>query len=97
MRLKTPGGKPASSKTLTNAAEMAGVSGDGFQIIVLPAKSAGKIFHEGTAMGKFQGVMSPTTPEGSRTAMPNLFGKDGLPVNLFRTDDCAVDTEAVKK
>ncbi len=33
----------------------------------------------------------------SNTAMPNLFSKDGLPANLFRTDDWAVDTEAVKK
>jgi sialate O-acetylesterase len=33
----------------------------------------------------------------SNTAMPNLFSKDGLPVNLFRTDDWVVDTEAVKK
>jgi len=30
-------------------------------------------------------------------AMPNLFSKEGLPVNLFRTDDWAVDTETVKK
>ena len=53
---------------------MAGVSGDGFQMMVLPATSAGKIFQEGTAIGKFQGVIRPTTPDGSRTAMPNLFG-----------------------
>src|SRR5688572_33032045 len=72
IRLKTPGGKPASSNTFTNAAEMAGVSGEGFQMIVFPATNAGKIFHEGTAIGKFHGVISPTTPAGSRTAMPNL-------------------------
>jgi sialate O-acetylesterase len=33
----------------------------------------------------------------SNAAMPNLFGKDGLPVNLFRTDDWSVDTSAVTK
>lgn len=33
----------------------------------------------------------------SNTAIPNLFSKEGLPVNLFRTDDWVVDTEAVKK
>jgi len=33
----------------------------------------------------------------SNIAMPNLFSKEGLPVNLFRTDDWPVDTEAVKK
>src|SRR5687768_5972257 len=73
-RLNTPAGKPASSNTFTNAAEMAGVSGDGFQMMVLPATNAGKIFQDGTAIGKFQGVMSPTMPAGSRTAIPNLFG-----------------------
>src|SRR5215207_5296732 len=73
-KLNTPGGSPASSKAFTNAADMAGVSGDGFQMTVLPATRAGKIFQEGTAMGKFQGVIKPTTPEGSRTAIPNLFG-----------------------
>ena len=30
-------------------------------------------------------------------ARPNLMSADGLPVNLFRTDDWPVDTEAVKK
>ncbi len=33
----------------------------------------------------------------SNEAMPNLFTKDGLPVNLFRTDDWPVDTRNVKK
>lgn len=33
----------------------------------------------------------------SNTAMPNLFSADGLPVNLFRTDDWDVDTSPLKK
>jgi sialate O-acetylesterase len=33
----------------------------------------------------------------SNAAMPNLFSKAGLPINLFRTDDWPVDTEAVKQ
>ena len=33
----------------------------------------------------------------TNTAMPNLFSADGLPVNLFRTDDWEVDTSPVKK
>jgi sialate O-acetylesterase len=33
----------------------------------------------------------------SNSAMPNLFSKEGLPVNLFRTDDWMVNTDAVKK
>ena len=31
----------------------------------------------------------------SNTAIPNLFSKAGLPVNLFRTDDWKMDTGAV--
>ena len=33
----------------------------------------------------------------NNTAIPNLFNKDGLPVNLFRTDDWEMDTGPVKK
>ena len=33
----------------------------------------------------------------SNTAIPNLFNKEGLPVNLFRTDDWELDTSAIKK
>ncbi|MCX6239359.1 MAG: sialate O-acetylesterase [Bacteroidia bacterium] len=33
----------------------------------------------------------------SNTAIPNLFSKEGLPVNLFRTDSWEVDTTPVKK
>ena len=33
----------------------------------------------------------------SNSAMTNLFSKEGLPVNLFRTDDWMVNTDAVKK
>ena len=33
----------------------------------------------------------------SNTAIPNLFSKEGLPVNLFRTDDWVVDTGPVPK
>ncbi|MGC4102827.1 sialate O-acetylesterase [Ferruginibacter sp.] len=33
----------------------------------------------------------------SNRAMPNLFSSEGLPVNLFRTDDWPVDTSPVKK
>ena len=33
----------------------------------------------------------------SNMAMPNLFSKEGLPVNLFRTDEWTVNTETIKK
>ena len=43
------------------------------------ADSAGMIFHDGMAMGKFQGVISPATPIGVRTDIANLLGSsDGV-------------------
>jgi len=33
----------------------------------------------------------------NNTATPHLFNKEGLPVNLFRTDDWELDTSAIKK
>ena len=33
----------------------------------------------------------------NNTAIPNLFNKEGLPVNLFRTDDWEMDTSAIIK
>ena len=33
----------------------------------------------------------------SNTSIPNLFGKDGMPVNMFRTDSWEVKTDAVVK
>ncbi len=33
----------------------------------------------------------------NNTATPNLFNKEGLPVNLFRTDSWEMDTSAIKK
>ena len=44
-----------------------GVNGDGLSTIVLPASSAGAIFHDARTIGKFHGVMAATTPIGRRT------------------------------
>ena len=43
------------------------MSSAGFSTTVLPAASAGASFHEAIVSGKFHGVISPTTPSGSRT------------------------------
>jgi hypothetical protein len=48
------------------------VSSAGFSTTVLPHTSAGQSFHEGIAIGKFQGVIAPTTPTGMRTLIMNL-------------------------
>ena len=44
----------------------------GLKTTVLPHTSAGAIFHDGIAIGKFHGVIAPTTPIGCRTLMLNL-------------------------
>ena len=50
-----------------------GVSSAGLITQVLPQTSAGNIFHDGMAMGKFHGVIMPQTPTGMRTDIANLF------------------------
>ena len=51
----------------------------GLKTTVLPQTSAGTIFHDGIAIGKFHGVITPTTPIGMRTLMLNLSGSsDGV-------------------
>jgi len=49
-----------------------GVSVAGLKTTVFPQTSAGAIFQDGMAIGKFQGVITPTTPIGIRTLMLNL-------------------------
>src|SRR5208283_3939962 len=73
-RFTTPAGKPASVSTSTKWQEESGVSSAGFSTTVFPQTSAGIVFHDGMAMGKFHGVISPQTPIGCRTLMANLFG-----------------------
>ncbi len=70
--LITPFGSPASSRSSTKRWPSIGVSVAGLKTIVFPATSAGVIFHEGIAIGKFQGVITPITPIGMRTLMLNL-------------------------
>ena len=55
------------------------MSSAGFSTTVLPQTSAGASFHDGIAIGKFHGVIAPTTPTGWRTDMLNLSGSsDGV-------------------
>src|SRR5688572_3656408 len=71
-RLTTPAGTPASSSTFTKLMAESGVSVAGLKTTVLPQTSAGAIFHEGIAIGKFHGVIVAATPSGCRTDMANL-------------------------
>ena len=74
--LRTPSGSPASRAIFSNAIAVSGVSSAGFSTTVLPAASAGAIFQEAIASGKFQGTIRPTTPSGSRNvkSMPPATG-----------------------
>ena len=62
---------PASRAIRSKRRAVSGVSSAGFSTTVLPAASAGASFQEAIVRGKFQGVMSPTTPSGSRTVKPS--------------------------
>ena len=70
----TPSGMPPSISSSTKRTAQAGVSDAGLMTAVFPQISAGKSFQPGIATGKFQGVISPTTPIGRRMAMANLSG-----------------------
>ena len=48
------------------------MSSAGLMTTVLPAITAGKIFHEGIAIGKFHGVMQPITPKGWRIVIAHF-------------------------
>ena len=48
---------------------VSGVSSDGLSTTVFPQASAGPSFQLAMRSGKFQGVMSPTTPSGSWKVM----------------------------
>ena len=55
------------------------MSSAGLNTDVHPETSAGAIFHSGMAMGKFHGVIRPTTPIGWRSVMENLpLSSDGI-------------------
>ena len=48
------------------------MSSAGLSTTVLPHTSAGQSFQAGIAIGKFHGVIAPTTPTGMRTLIMNL-------------------------
>ncbi len=64
-RLKTPFGRPAAATSSASAHAHPGVHCAGLKTTVLPKARAGAIFQAGMAIGKFHGVIRPTTPTGS--------------------------------
>ena len=67
----TPSGIPASSASSPSRRLESGASSAGLSTTVFPAASAGPSFQAAIGSGKFHGVMSPTTPSGSRTVKPS--------------------------
>jgi hypothetical protein len=65
--LNTPAGSPASAAVRARSVAVKDACSAGFSTTVFPNASAGAAFQMGMAAGKFQGVMSPTTPSGSRS------------------------------
>ena len=63
-RLKTPGGKPASTHRRTSSAAMTGVLFEGLSRTVLPPATAAQAMPQGMASGKFQGEITTPTPRG---------------------------------
>jgi hypothetical protein len=66
----TPGGSPQSCATWANSSRVSGVCSSGLITMVLPAASAGPIFHMASSSGKFHGTIAAHTPIGSRWTMP---------------------------
>src|ERR1700722_3232649 len=66
--LYTPLGIPASCIASASKVAVAGVSSEGFTTTAFPQASAGATFQVSNNSGRFQGVITPTTPSGLRTA-----------------------------
>jgi hypothetical protein len=74
MKLTTPGGTPASSKSSKNLYAIAGASDEGFKTTVLPVTNDATVMPAMIASGKFQGGMTMPTPSGmysSRLSSPS--------------------------
>ena len=61
----TPSGSPASTASSASRMALRGVASDGFKTTVLPHANAGPSFQAAIRIGKFHGMMRPTTPSGS--------------------------------
>ncbi|CRF29100.1 Uncharacterised protein [Mycobacterium tuberculosis] len=63
-RFATPLGTPASCSALNTSMAASGVADAALRMIVQPAASAGASLRVIIAIGKFHGVIAPTTPTG---------------------------------
>src|SRR5208282_3075065 len=82
--LTAPGGTPHSSNHRASSRAVSGVCSAGFRTHVHPAASAGASFHAAISNGKFQGIIWPATPAGSRRERHSAFAGTGFtwPITL---------------
>ena len=57
---------------------MSGVCSAGLRTTQFPIASAGALFHDAMAMGKFHGTMIPQTPTGSRSVISTPGAAPGM-------------------
>ena len=70
--LNTPAGRSASAKQRAISIEHADVFDAGFQTTAFPAASAGAMISPAIVYGQFQGVITDTTPRGTRYTSTRL-------------------------
>jgi hypothetical protein len=66
IRLRIPGGSPASVSAVASSAAEPEAASAGFHTTAFPNASAGASFQAGIASGNFHRVIAHTTPSGSR-------------------------------
>ena len=71
--LTTPGGSSAWRSTSQKSSAVNGVVSAGLSTTVLPAASAGAIFHASISSGKFHGMIWPATPSGFGVRFGNAY------------------------
>ena len=62
--IKISFGTPPAWKISVRASATAGVNSDGFHTTEFPERSAGTMYQDGTAVGKFPAVITKTFPTG---------------------------------
>ena len=75
--LRTPGGRPASTKISPTTRAVSGVVVDGRRTTVLPAVRALRTSQMGMRKGKFQGEMMSDRAEGMEVERPRLVEEEG--------------------
>src|SRR5215813_13201818 len=78
-KVKIAGSAPLSRQTrsaiLVTAIAVSGVFSEGFQIVASPQTAASVGFHDQTATGKLNALITATTPSGCHCSISRWFGR----------------------